>query len=690
MDCRANKDLCFLQDEKFDFDVSLSPVSSTGEEEEDDVFVGKDLSSLLEEDAGGVQEKWTPLTGDQLEAVCEEAHRLARQLQIGDSPGEDNDTTKTTSDTKISSVAECEEFTEDTEAKLGKLGHTASVLSPIKRQTFCVQDSPLKQLPPAIQRQLLRGSSSSRASSSQPAAKLSTPSPMVGPRSQSRTTLRGKPSLGAVGVLPNKPVAPTASRSASKSGLDKTRLQPPSRTTGVLRRSLSSRPNTRAESTEDLLSDSVSVASDTSDCSLNSSLLGKRKLAPPSKDAGLRKISRVKAPAVQTCRVTERRNTSSSSSSMSSLNSSISLSPAKGKLNPPLNRSLSSSTGTSSFSKEPPVLNRPRRSTICTSAEPVSSSTRSQSQSSQALKLPNGERAKIARLTPMKRAEITPIQPTPPKRMIDRPVSVGTSSSVKLQSRVKTRSNPPHHPTPNMAEKRVEHADGTKVMKPKRLSVSSTDSRPQKQSTGSSTPSVGGCKPLQVAARRPSALPTPVKSRTSTFQASSNQTQTFRLPSRTDSSLTQTPKPAEKQLSFSPAPKEQQEEPLHHPEVRPFSLEEEAPSAPQLSNSPGTKQTHSDDHGTLTVSETVPTENPTALENSTAKTQEVLLLDLPPPALQPQEKLLIDLANTPDLIRTNTKTCTTTNQLIDLSSPLIKWSPEEKKENQAPLINLSF
>lgn len=131
-----------------------------------------------------------------------------------------------------------------------------------------------------------------------------------------------------------------------------------------------------------------------------------------------------------------------------------------GKLNPPLNRSLSSSTGTSSFSKEPPVLNRPRRSTICTSAEPVSSSTRSQSQSSQALKLPNGERAKIARLTPMKRAEITPIQPTPPKRMIDRPVSVGTSSSVKLQSRVKTRSNPPHHPTPNMAEKRVEHVDG--------------------------------------------------------------------------------------------------------------------------------------------------------------------------------------------------------------------------------------
>ena len=28
-------------------------------------------------------------------------------------------------------------------------------------------------------------------------------------------------------------------------------------------------------------------------------------------------------------------------------------------------------------------------------------------------------------------------------------------------------------------------------------------------------------------------------------------------------------------------------------------------------------------------------------------------------------------------------------QLIDLSSPLIKWSQEDKKENNAPLINLS-
>lgn len=42
-------------------------------------------------------------------------------------------------------------------------------------------------------------------------------------------------------------------------------------------------PTRRAESTEDLLSDSASVASDISDCSVNSSLPGKRNLAPPTK-----------------------------------------------------------------------------------------------------------------------------------------------------------------------------------------------------------------------------------------------------------------------------------------------------------------------------------------------------------------------------------------------------------------------
>ncbi|XP_014897789.1 G2 and S phase-expressed protein 1 isoform X2 [Poecilia latipinna] len=664
MDRGANSDLCFLQDEKFDFDVSLSPVSAKGEEEEDDeVFVdhteqclSTDLSSQPEEGGGGVQAVWTPLTADQLEAVCKEAHKLASQLQCGEPHVQNTNTTHTASDADTNSVAATEEFIQDTEVKLGLLGHTASSLNPIKRQTFCVQDSPLRQLPPAVQHQLLRGSSSSRASSSRPAARLVTSSPMVGARPQARPALRGKAALGAATALPSKPVAPAGSRSASSSGAEKTRLQPPSRTAGVLKWSPSCRLRNKTESPEDLLSDS---------------------------NAGLRKLSVIKAPPVQGWKVTDRRKTSSSSSSLSSFNSSMSQSPATGKLNSSLNRSVSNSNGPAETSS------RLRRSTLSASAELLSSRAGSRSQPTQAKKPPDVERAKAARSTPLKRAESTPVQPTPPKRN----GSVGATGSVRLQSGMKTRSKPGGlvHPTPNMADKGV-HAEGvSKVMKPKRLSTSSTVSLPQKLSAGSLTPSVGSSKPQQVAARRPSALPTPVKRRTSTFQPRSDQNRTLRPPFRPDSSIPCTPSSAEKRQRCSPVPKgKQEEEPVHCPDIQVFYLEEEEPPFILPSISPETKQTQNMDLGASTVSETVPnTVELEETEESTTTTQEVLLLDLPPPSLQPQEKLLIDLANTPDLIRTSSNSCTTT-QLIDLSSPLIKWSPEDKKENSAPLINLSF
>lgn len=55
-------------------------------------------------------------------------------------------------------------------------------------------------------------------------------------------------------------------------------------TTGGWKRSPSSQPSSKVGgSSEDLLSDSASVASDVSDTSVNSSLLGKRTLAPPTK-----------------------------------------------------------------------------------------------------------------------------------------------------------------------------------------------------------------------------------------------------------------------------------------------------------------------------------------------------------------------------------------------------------------------
>ncbi|KAM9352125.1 G2 and S phase-expressed protein 1 [Symphorus nematophorus] len=729
MDCRASSELFFLPDEKFDFDVSLSPASSKGDEDEDEVFVGPvshkercvtvNMESQLGDSSSGVRASWSPLTGDQLEAVCQEAHRLADQLQSSElnRPRSEHDkTTNVTSD----STTDRDEFVQDADAKLGVLGQTASALSPIKRQTFCVQDSPMKQLPPAIQRSLLRGSSSNTASSTRPSnaasstrrssantnsfsrpaayTRLSTSSPVAGAKAQPRMGLRGKATLGA--VLPSKPAAPTTSCSASKSRVEKNRLPPPSKAVGGWRRSPASRPSSRAGSCEDLLSDSASVASDISDSSLNSSLVGKRTLAPPTKSV-VKNVSGVKAPSLQSRRGTERKNTSSSSSSVSSFNSSISLSPAKGKLNSSLNRSLSGSTGPAPSSISRPVNNnRLRRSTIYSTAEPVSSTTGRRSLCVQARKPPDVEQIKATRSTPLKRAEATPLQPMPAKRALGRTSSVTTTTSGRPQSGLKTKSKPEAlvPPTPSGGVRGVLQGDDvSKILKPKRLmSASSVDSLPQKPCPGPVTPSVGSCKSLQVKARRPSALPTPVRRRMSALPVATptNQTRPARLPPTSDSD----PAPGsalarrDRGCSTVAADTPQEVEPVDAPDIQPFCLEEEEPTGAPPTDPPQTDQSENTDPRAPCQGESDPIRNLIELETteeSNSKTQEVLLLDLPAPILQPQEKLLIDLTNTPDLIRTSNKTCTTT-QLIDLSSPLIKWSPEDKRENTAPLINLSF
>ncbi|XP_038562571.1 G2 and S phase-expressed protein 1 isoform X1 [Micropterus salmoides] len=714
MDCRANSDVFFLADEKFDFDVSLSPASSKGDEDEDEVFVGPvshkercvsvNVMSQLED--GGVRASWSPLSGDQLDAVCQEAHRLANQLQGGElsRPHSEDDNMTT------GSIPEREEFVQDSEAKLGVLGQTASALSPIKRETFCVQDSPMKQLPPAIQRRLLRGGSSNVASATCPAkaassirhvsanttastTRLSTSSPVAGVKPQPRTGLRGKATLGVGVVLPSKPAAPKPSCSNIKSRMEKTRLQPPSKAVGGWRRSPSSLPS-RAESYEDLLSDSASVASDISDSSLNSSLVGKRMLAPTTKGV-VRNRQGVKAPPLQSRRVTDRKNTSSSSSSVSSFNSSLSLSPTKGKLNSSLNRSISSSTGPAPSSiNRPTNQSRPRRSTINATADPVSSAAGRRSLSIQSRKLSEVERVKATRSTSLKRSETTPLQMTPAKKVLERTASIPAMASVRPQSGLKAKSKPEAlvAPTPSGGVRGVPQGDDvSKMLKPKRLmSVSSVDSLPQKPSAGPLTPSAGGCRSLQVKVRRPSALPTPVRRRMSALPVAT-PTRQPPIPN-CDSALSATSD--KREGSFSPAPAGTQEaEPVSVPYIQPFCLEEEEPPALPPSTPPQSDQSESTHPGAQSQGETEPSRNLIQLETteeSNSKTQEVLLLDLPAPTLQPQEKLLIDLTNTPDLIRTNNKTCTTTQQLIDLSSPLIKWSPEDKRENNAPLINLSF
>ncbi|XP_068168915.1 G2 and S phase-expressed protein 1 isoform X2 [Antennarius striatus] len=720
MDRRANSDdLCFLPDEKFDFDVSLSPASFKGDEDEDEVFVGPvgHKESCV---SVGVA-SWSQLTGDQLEFVCQEAQRLANQLQNGELRRDEAAAHKA-----IDITAEGEEFVQDSDAKLHALCPSAAAVSPIKRQTFCVQDSPLKQLPPAVQQRLLRthsartappvrpanGASSTRpangASSTRPAngapstrpangapssrrssstsfarpaasSRLNTSSPMAAVRAG----LRGKATLGVGAVLPNRPTAPTTSCLDGRSTAEKTRLQPPNRVGGVRRRSPASRPSGRAESSEEPVSDSASVASDISDSSLNSSVQGKHALAPPTQAAG-RKLSGVKTPVLQGRRVTDRKNTSSSSSSMSSFNSSMSVSPAKGKLN----SSLSASVGPAPSSVSRPVNGpRPRRSALDSTSDPACSASSRRSLSAQVRKTHEVERVKAVKATPLKRAEATPLQPTSAKKAV-----IPSSASSRPQVALKVKSKPEALITPTAAGA----DDASKMVKPKRLmSAGSVDRFPQKSSSGPLTPSSGSCRSLQVRPRRPSALPTPVKRRMSSIPVATPTKQIQPLAARTSPGADSTPGSAltRRQRSLSPAPTGSQEvEPIDAPDIQPFCLEEEEepPAAPPCSPTQP-EELEEKNSGTGGQEEVESNKNLMELEpvEDSNKTHEVLLLDLPAPALQPQEKLLIDLTNTPDLIRTSNKSCTS-SQLIDLSSPLIKWSPEDRRENVAPLINLSF
>ncbi|CAK6954593.1 G2 and S phase-expressed protein 1 [Scomber scombrus] len=846
MDCRSGIDMPLLVNEKFDFDVSMSPASSTDDENE--VFVDQvshiegsvsaNITSQLEDGVGGVRVSWSPLTGDHLEAICEEAHRLANHLQSSEpSPAHCDD--DETADVTSNPTTESEQFVQDTEVKLGMIGQAANVLSPVKRQTFCVQDSPMKQLPPAIQHSLQRGIISNTVSSTSPATKsasstrpatkpasstrpatnagassrlatnstssiypatkapsstcpatkapsssrpapntpssirpatnstssirpatdtpsssrpatdtpsssrpatnstssirpatnltssirpaINTPSssrpaikapsstrpatkaPSTRPASTARlstsspvakhgTMLRGKAVPGFGVTLPSKPAAPSTYCSANKSRVEKTRLQPPSKAATGWSRSPNSRPSSRAGSYEDLLSDTASVASDISDSSLNSSMQGKRTLAPPTKC--MRNLSGVKAPTLQRRRVTEKRNTSSSSSSVSSFNSSMSLSPATGKLNSSMSLSASTVPAPSSIRK-PANQSRPQRSNVCATAEPASSIAGRRSLSNQARKLS----------TPLKRAEATPLQLTPNnKRVSEKNTSIPAAASARLQSGLKAKPKPQAMvpSTPSGIARGVRHGDGvsspdvSKMLKPKRMmSASTVESVSQKPSAGPQTLSAGGCRSLQMKTRRPSALPTPLRSRTPAIHTTTptNQLCPVRPP------LTPDPDHSSPRTVSNCSPVSwdiQEAEPVDAPDIQPFCLEEEeeeTPAAPP-STAPHPNHSESTDIGALSHGESEPTRNPETqqletVEESNSKIQEVLLFDLPAPTLQPPEKLLIDLTSTPNLIRSSNNSCTTT-QLIDLTSPLMKWSPEDKKENSAPLINLSF
>ncbi|KAM6973321.1 G2 and S phase-expressed protein 1 [Aplochiton taeniatus] len=763
MDPQANCEYLFsLAEERFDFDVSLSPASVKGEEEEEDdeVFMGpiKDkercvsvgVDTLVKAAVSigpsvGDERDWSPQSGDKFEEICNEARQLARNFQCRQ-PQQQQEPNGLPAGNQEESI---EHFEQNTQAKLNAFSKpTPAALSPIKRATFCVQDSPLKELPPAVQKRLLRGSSTANSGlAAKP--RLSTSSPVRGAKTHSKVTLRSRAGLtGSAGVLPSKPAAPvrttTTLNAAKTRGVPAeklTRMPPPSKSTLGVRHSPTRRRSSRAGSYEDLLSDTASMASDVSDSSLNSSMQGKGRLVPPSKV----RLS-AKAPPPQTRKVPDkRRNTSSSSSSVSSLNSSLSVSPVgKAVAKAPLISSRSGQASSASRRANPaPAVAQSRRSSVHGRAAEVPPSTAGtrRSISAQGRKL-----SEAARPTPLSRPEPEPSGApntryrTPSKSAMERTASMpNMPGSTRPQSVVKAipKSKPSLALTPTGRLRGLQRAnavsspDAPQVMK-RIMSTCSVDSVPQRPAIVVPelivTPSAGGSGQSRM--RRPSALPTPANRRVSGIpvmtprslaRPSDMPTPASRLPQWSPTHLKGSPS-YEEQVAEAAAPEEDQVCPAEA-QLQPFSLEDEPDQQPPSAASPSeTQGVGPTPDGLSQESNAEAQECPESKGNqenqepsprgdsmelpsaedlidppqtSGSKTQEpveVLLVDAPVPVLRPVEKLLIDLSNTPELVRTAPGK-PSAGQLIDLSSPLIKWSPEDRKKNtanEAPLINFSF
>ncbi|KAG5830418.1 hypothetical protein ANANG_G00310400 [Anguilla anguilla] len=489
-------------------------------DEEDEVFVGPvghrekcisvGIESHLTEGSSGSSGpllslelgSWSPLTGDKFDQIIQEAHLLARRIgtNAGDEPAAGGSGSGSGSSATAAAAAgpnppgeNTEPFAEDPAAKLSALGRPPGPsLSPIKRETFCIRDSPLKQLPPAIQQRLLKAGGLNSPGAVRATGRSCSPIQT----SQTKVALRGKVGLSCGrGLLPSRPAVPGAyPRSKTKPPpSDTTRLPPPDKGGAGQKRSPLRRPLSSAGSSEDLLSD-VSVDS------LNTSLPGGRVLPGP------RKVGQ--PPAMKPLpglRTTDRRkNTSSSSSSVSSLNSSMSMSPSgKGAFNTSLSSGVSSGK-----LKGPGGVSRLAGSGVVAPSKPRASSVGARAAEaaragwptpSAQVKRAAEPQAGPAKPNPAKKRDLAPLNLTPAKRPVQRAGSV------------------PNARGPRRSE--VPSPDSSRMIKPKKhLSASSTESLLQKAGVPApeslQTPTAGR-KSVSALPRRSTALPTPVNRRVS-------------------------------------------------------------------------------------------------------------------------------------------------------------------------------
>ncbi|XP_073429613.1 G2 and S phase-expressed protein 1 isoform X3 [Dendrobates tinctorius] len=635
-----------LTDEKFDFDISLSP-TSVKEDNDDEVFIGpvghreKCVSAVVQSQSSEERVSplntepvlWSPLSGDKFVEIFKEAHLLALQLESFVS-----DDQKKEEPPKTVPNPTVEKFVQESKLKLNLFDDFNAVCKTpveIKRETYCIEESPFHQLPPAVQQRLTTSSKKAENSCSVKSQNLTSPlnvPKLVKSHTSSPLALKSKPAQIKSGGL------------LASSGKSVSKLQP------VKAPAVPTKNNRLAV-----------------------------------EKPGLNKVE-FKTPSAT---ASSRRNTSSSSSSHSntSLNSSLSLSPpaANAKLNASLNTSMNSSVTSSRL--------KPNTSRLAL-ARPHSGIGSSMKN----IDLSNGllKPAAESKVAGNKSASVAVSQPQTLSGKIQRQSSAPNlqrlPASIKMESAVKGTSAKPQArvmPTPTSRLKLTQKQD---VLSPDRATGKST--RPSRllscgeigsgiaQSTplGAAKGMAGNIAPRSISAtpsaKPVSALPTPISRRTSgivTPRTIPRPLSSLRPATAVHASIQSAKK--------SPTGYEECEQVLSKVTKSPCSPTEEDHAAStvrcSLDFSPESRpDLVAQSEETDSVAEKPPQDLiDIAVDKADIKLRKTSSVDT---ECQP----LIDLSNTPEHNkRPGPLKPANIGQLIDLSSPLITLSPVGDKEN---------
>ncbi|KAM9170415.1 G2 and S phase-expressed protein 1 isoform 1-T3 [Pangshura tecta] len=694
LDVCKNSDFPLLTDEKFDFDLSLSPASGN----EDEVFVGplghkEKCVAVSIEATQDAEEKisqtpddklmWSPLTGEKFVEIFKEAHLLALQLESGNKNEQNKVTQSEGPKPKV-----IEKFVQASKSKLKifQKGNIEKSPRAIKRETYCVWDSPICQLPPSFQ----------KCSDLPVTAVDKTP-----PNTSSPIKIHKFPKISVSPLAQDQQSDEKNKKAISKLHTKASSALGKGHQLTVEKPKPGKKYLTSVGSSEDLLSDKSSVASDVYDSSFSgSSSLQDKRVLPSQSKFGLRK-TQLKPPSAANGPL--RKNTSSSSSSSissmnSSLNSSLSVSPIGGNAKSSISSKISVSGSKLSSSTKRLAMVRPIRMSSVQAVHSDMSCKQTRSVSTPRISAAGNLAKSSASVTEsqilangIQRLSSVPDLQKVSQQNKDGSAAKGNTCPKDKAKVILTPSN--QIKVPKRCGASSPENTASKIMQPIRLLSCGTFGsgvavctpvRPSEDGTSQNSCLSSRSILITPASIKRSALPTPASRRVSGIPAMTPKTLPRSVSSPHFMSVRQVSSVSTRKTLATGSKQAKdtktqvssfEDDDLSPPPLIPLTLVFSPEKTTEIAQNEIQKETETQKQ---------PAEG--------AQTSEVLLVDIGIDktsfaALECESRPLIDLSNTPEMNKVTPLKPSVVGQLIDLSSPLITLSPEVNKENlDSPLL----